>query len=40
MSNTYWSDVIGEDYTLSLSTVMDAYNEHVTYGDYEDVDND
>ena len=36
MSNTYWSDVIGEDYTLSLSTVIDAYNESCAYGDYED----
>ena len=36
MSNTYWNDVIGEDYTLSLSTVMDAYGEYSTYGDYED----
>lgn len=40
MSNTYWSDVIGEDYTLSLSTVMDAYAEYANYGDYEDVDID
>ena len=38
ITNTYWSDVIGEDYTLSLSTVIDAYNEYATYGDYEDRD--
>ena len=39
-TNTYWSDVIGEDYTLSLSTVMDTYNEYATYGGYEDTYND
>ncbi len=37
MSNTYWSDVIGEDYTLSLSSdIIDAYAESCAYGDYED----
>lgn len=38
MSNTYWSSVIGDDIFILSSDIMDAYNEHVTYGDYEDKD--
>lgn len=37
MFNTYWSEAIGEDYILSLSSdIMDAYAESRAYGDYED----
>lgn len=38
--NTYWSSAIGDDTLILSSDIIDAYNEHVTYGDYEDVDID
>lgn len=40
ISNSYWSDAIGDDSLILSSNIIDAYNERVTYGDYEDANID